>query len=228
MIHYIMRQWNSKKGSIFLIILGFFIGSLVLSIGTSITVENYKYIYDQTSGNPEEQVDIIMKGEKGLPKSEFTKLLLTFVKYGEVQLLNMSKVRLDDYSQEYYFVPILFQEQPKWHIPLIKGRYFEKEDTVTKEKKVIVGKKIAERNGIKEKDSIKINKEQYTVIGICGRDIRETQWDEVIYVYYDEFFENNEFYLASEGELTSILKEGKQQFMENKDIILAKAENSGI
>ena len=50
MLLYVIKQWKEKKITVMLLILGFLVGNLVLSVGTSVAVENVKMLEDQTSG----------------------------------------------------------------------------------------------------------------------------------------------------------------------------------
>ncbi len=45
------KTMERKKITVMLLILGFLVGNLVLSVGTSVAVENVKMLEDQTSGN---------------------------------------------------------------------------------------------------------------------------------------------------------------------------------
>ena len=58
MLLYVIKQWKEKKITVMLLILGFLVGNLVLSVGTSVAVENVKMLEDQTSGNPDQQLEI--------------------------------------------------------------------------------------------------------------------------------------------------------------------------
>ena len=42
MLLYVIKQWKEKKITVMLLILGFLVGNLVLSVGTSVAVENVK------------------------------------------------------------------------------------------------------------------------------------------------------------------------------------------
>ncbi len=58
MKEYIINQWKNKKITVFLIMLVFFVGNLVLSVGISMSVEAIKQAYDKNSGVPKKQLEI--------------------------------------------------------------------------------------------------------------------------------------------------------------------------
>ena len=56
MTTYIINQWKKKKITVALIIFGFVVANIFMSVGTSVSVNSYNYIQDINSGNPKEQL----------------------------------------------------------------------------------------------------------------------------------------------------------------------------
>lgn len=227
MIEYIINQWRNKKSTIFLIMLGFFIGNLVLSLGISMSVENIKQTYDKNSGVPEKQLELTTSCIERRNIEGTIKFYKDISKYGEVQILSLEKIILDKYNKEYQVIPVCFQKNEGWHIPIIKGRYFKTEEIWDSEKQIIIGKEIAKENKIKLGDTLWVNGQSYIVIGISGRENRTTQWDNVVYVSWNDFLESNRTYIDT-NTLFSVLKSGKDAFIENFSKEEAKAFKLGM
>ncbi|MEN8905113.1 MAG: ABC transporter permease [Clostridiales bacterium] len=74
--------------------------------------------------------------------------------------------------------------KPNWHIPIIKGRYFNKNDIDKEISSVIIGKEIEKELNLTTGDKINLNGHYYNIIGISGRKYSNTQWDDLIYILY--------------------------------------------
>lgn len=212
MKQYIIKQWKNKKITVFLMILGFLIGNIVLSIGTSISVETMKQTSDSNSGNPDKQLEIQVDMKENSEVGTLSSLFEKMANFGEIQVLSLDKVELNKYKNHYQIIPVNFQKSETWHVPIIEGRYFSKEDMGDKEKQVIIGRGVAEENRIETDDSLEINNMECRVIGICGRSNRGTQWDSVIYIPQNDFMGENPEYF-SESNFSLVLKSGKAHFI---------------
>lgn len=230
MYQFIFRQWKNRKVTLLLIIIGFFIGSLVMSLGTSASIESLEYINDQKAGNPEQQLDVFLSREGDWNQKDVEDTVERLSEFGEVQLLSMGNRKLDQYNGSYPIVPVLFHREPDWHIPLIEGKYFSKED-MRDNKSIIIGKSIADKHNINLGDRVVIEGEKFLVIGIGVRSSRETSWEHAIYmpwkayqgIYEDCFLEENDPHGVSIH-----LESGKDQFMQNSNMLIETANQKGI
>ncbi|MGE6260696.1 ABC transporter permease [Heyndrickxia sporothermodurans] len=230
MYQFIFRQWKNRKVTLLLIIMGFFIGSLVMSLGTSASIESLEYINDQKAGNPEQQLDVFLSREGDWNQKDVEDTVERLSEFGEVQLLSMGNRKLDQYNGSYPIVPVLFHREPDWHIPLIEGKYFSKED-MRDNKSIIIGKSIADKHNINLGDRVVIGGKKFLVIGIGGRSSRETSWEHAIYmpwkayqgIYEDCFLEENDLHSVSIH-----LESGKDQFMQNSNKLMETANQKGI
>lgn len=211
MQQYILAQWKEHKATIVLIITGFFVANIILSIGVTLSQRQFEYYQDGMLGNPEDQV-IIDFTEKDNVKlwNHFTNLK----QIGEIQILNIDAVPVKSKEKEVNIhpVPVWFEKQEDWHIPIIDGRYLSVKDIEEVDQTVVLGKGAAEELGVKEDEKIRIGKEEYTVVGITGRTYRETQWDDVMYLPCEHFFRENPEYLPED--VAILLKSGKEKFIQ--------------
>ena len=216
MLLYVIKQWKEKKITVMLLILGFLVGNLVLSVGTSVAVENVKMLEDQTSGNPDQQLEISVNQEEGaaLKKEDWLAYCDKLTEYGEVQLLSLEPVSTSGKEQTCTIVPVNFKQEESWHVPLLQGRYFHESEIQDTKGQIILGKNIAEKNQVETGSDFRIGDHTYEVIGICGRENRPTQWDDVAYMpwkdYWDTAGKNTEI-----NEMNLILKNGKSRFLED-------------
>ncbi len=231
MYKFILTQWKNRKATVALIITGFFVGCLVMSIGISACVESFEYIGDRKCGDPKQQLEIFLSADESWGQNEVEKIIETVGQYGEVQLLSMDSKKLDDYDEYYPCVPVLFEQEPGWHIPLVKGRYFTKTDMNGSNRVMIIGKNIAENNGINLGDMVSIEGEQFEVVGICGRSTRETSWEYAIYMPWQEYIQiyKNCFQERETSNTISIhLESGKSDYLNNSDTFVTQANQNGI
>lgn len=231
MYQFIFRQWKNRKVTILLIIIGFFIGSLVMSLGISASMESLEYINDKKGGNPEQQLDVFLSRDGDWNQKDVEDTVERLSEFGEVQLLSMGNRKLDQYNDSFPIVPVLFHQEPDWHIPLIEGKYFSKED-MRENQSIIIGKSIADKHNINLGDRVVIEGKKFLVIGIGGRSSRETSWEHAIYMPWKEYLGIYEDCFLEENDLHSgvsiHLESGKDQFMQNSNMLIETANQKGI
>lgn len=187
MLKYIFKQWQRKPLGVVLIIVGYIIGILVLSIGLSSIEMTKNDLGDMYSGNPDDYSIVRVNTLKNtnIDSDKIISFFNDLSATAEVQILNFNKVKVakQNVNYDYPLVPIIFNKPSQWHIPIIQGRYFYKDEASLSSHKIIIGKEIAAKLSIVAgKDKVTINNEVYDVIGISGREYKETQWDNYIYM----------------------------------------------
>lgn len=188
MYKYIFKQWQKRKVTFFLIVFGFFIGSIVVSIGISNCCEVFQQIQDRRMGSPDKQLLCDIVSEDTVNLDGISKMMNGFSEYGEVQILNINDSVFDNDSKKYAVVPVKLKNKLVWHIPIIEGNYFDVKSIKSGRKEVIIGKSIAKAKNIACGDVISITGDSYKVIGISGRENRETSWEHAVYVLYDQYY----------------------------------------
>lgn len=227
---FIFRQWKNRKVTIALIIVGFFIGGLVMSLGTSASIESIEYINDQKGGNPDQQLDIFLTQNGEWHQKDVEETVERLSEFGEVQLLSMKNRKLDLYNDEFPVVPVLFHQDPEWHIPLVDGRYFSKED-MDGNKTIIIGKSIGEKYGINLGDKVVIENKEFHVIGLGGRSTRETSWEHAMYMSWKDYIDTYRNCFIEGDNLHGIsirLKDGKDQFIKKSKSLIEISNSKGI
>lgn len=183
-----LQNYKKNLFSVILLIIGYFIGILSLSIGTSVIKDVREYSLDSTSGNVKNSVisRINTNNISDLSYNNISKVLTFMSKDVEVQLLNFGNIPINN-NENYtvQLVPIINSKKSDWHIPIIKGKYFSNFETSSNKKVVIIGKEVEKEifpKGITKDSIITIYGEEYKVIGVSGRNTRKTQWDRILYI----------------------------------------------
>lgn len=211
MKRYVLTQWKAHKATVALIIFGFFIADLILSVGVTVSRRQFEYYHDGMIGNPDEQLVINFRMADG----EKTRSVLETVSgFGEVQVLNADAVPVENGDAEQMIspVPVWFEREEDWHIPIIKGRYLSAGDMDGRERVAVLGKEAATELHADTGQMIRVRGEEYLVIGIAGRTYRETQWDDVMYVPCGVFYEGDGAPFSND--VSVLLKSGRERFAE--------------
>ncbi len=227
MKEYVINQWKSKKLTVALIMLGFFIGNLVLSVGISMSVETMKQTYDENSGVPESQLEIELRCEDSVRAESVLDLCERIGKIGELQIVSFQTVELNEYGKSYQVVPVIFEKEEEWHIPMIAGEYFTVQQIQDEARWMIAGQSIAKEHGIEVGDVIQLNGQEYHVAGICGRENRGTKWDDIIYAPMGDVAETCKEYFE-ENWIGAVLKSGKDVMISKFGELEREAKEHGI
>lgn len=231
MYKYICRQWKNRKITVLFIIIGFMVGSLVISLGISACRESFAYADDRMRGNPERQLDIFLSNNNMWEQKDVEELIEALGSYGEVQLMSMDSRQLESFGESSPVVPVLFHRKPHWHVPLLEGRYFSVDEMEHSEKVIVLGKQLAERYQVGLEDMVDIGGAGFRVIGICGRQARETSWEYAVYMPWAEYLELYPgcFEDWEEGTaLTVHLEDGKKELLEQIERYIDGAAEEGI
>lgn len=187
MLKNIISKCKTSLLGILLLMSGYIIGVLVLSIGISIVSEANENHLDSFSGNPQDNLAINLITQKA---SVFSyKNILSAVnmctKDVELQILNIKGTYINGIQCD-AIVPVIYAKKPEWQIPLIKGRHFTPKEAMSTNRIAVIGKNIAKSLFVDSKLNsdciISINNQSFKVIGIIGRTQRNTQWDSAVYI----------------------------------------------
>lgn len=228
MFIYIVKQWKTKKIVICLMMLGFLVGNLFLSVGTSMAVENYKIITDNNSGKLENQLELEFHGENKVTAEAIENIMESIGEFGEIQLISMPEIMTNRKSL-CEVVLVNGKNIKGWHIPVIEGKYLR-----NSKKEVVIGKNIAKRFKKEAGDEITLGNKTFSIIGILGRENRDTIWDSVIYMDYKDYFECSDYESTVEntrGKVMTfwgLLKSGKKDFMNKFNDISELCSNNGL
>lgn len=214
MYKYILNQWKKRKMIVLLIILGFMCGSFVMSLGISASTEAWEYSEDKKMGNPDDQCDIAVSIKSGGDETDINRLMKELASAGEVQWLSSPTRRIDSLNDSAVIVPILFEREPDWNIPIAEGEYFKADNMKNRLSQIIIGRDIAKKHQVGLGDIIKIEGKEYSILAICGRQNRETSWDSCMYMPWDDYIELYPKFISPKDNLSLHLSGGKERAKE--------------
>lgn len=231
MCKFICRQWKNRKVTVLFIIIGFMVGSFVMSLGISVCKDSFEYMDDQMRGDPKQQLDIYLSSGNVWNQEDAEKVIENLSCYGEVQILSMGSHKPENFDESCPVVPVFFHQEPDWHVPLLEGRYFSVDEMDDSEKTIVLGKQLAMKYHISLEDMVNIGGENFRVIGICGRPARETSWEYAIYMPWLDYlkvYPNCFGDLDEEDSITIHLEKGKDKLLENMDQYINEAAEKNI
>lgn len=186
MIKQMCFYWRSHPLGFILLFIGYFIGILLMSAGASFIHQSYNYAMDSNSGNPEHnQIISLISPQNSIHYEDLKKIVLASDKESVFNFyFQNSKIDIG-VGKMANLTGVFYKNKPEWEPPLLSGRYLAPSEATSSMKKAVLGKDLANKlfpNGIKTDSTILINKESYNVIGVIGRKMTPTQWDNLIYV----------------------------------------------
>lgn len=184
----IIRQWKKHFWGTTLLLVGYLIGILFLSLGVSIAQESRENALISTSGDPNNSyvISVDTFEDSVLTFDNITPILDKISTNVEVQVLNLDNIKLkENLDVKPSLVPLIYHQKPEWLPPILYGRYFTSDETLGDNHIAIIGKELYNRlcsNGLTKNSSITIDDTIYNVIGVIGKENRLTQFDYTIYV----------------------------------------------
>ncbi|MGE5627068.1 MAG: ABC transporter permease [Solirubrobacterales bacterium] len=191
MIIGILKQYKRNLLAVILLVIGYTLGIITLSVGISGINDTRNYLLDQTSGNPENiySVTAISGEDSSFSFDNVNRIVSGISNDLEIQVGNFGKVNINgNYNNDALLVAIINQKKSDWHVPITNGKYFSVAQCKGNEKVAIIGKELEKKlfpSGMDKNSTIDIYGEKYNVIGIVGRENRETQWDYVVYIPFN-------------------------------------------
>lgn len=221
MFRYILEKWKARKNILFVMIIGFSVSSLFLSVGISVSIDNYNRLQDITSGNPDDQalVEVFLQ-DQHFESADY--VIEKLSKYGEVQIVSLLPIAISGISVQ----PVLVENpgMANWHIPIIKGDYLSGAP-----QEIVIGCELAKAFRLSPGDHFEINGQSFSVVGIAGRSKRPTQWDNCLYLGWENYsMLFNEEELQNRRRLGILLKSGKEIFIRDFKEIEKECDLAGI
>lgn len=172
---YLLNKIKKNFYGYALIVIGYIVSIIVISLCISLTKNAIKLSIDNNCGKAEHQEILQLKSENEINYNKLTKLLEG----------NLSSVRveIDDiedhfnlnntYPTQVFIIPFAYNKKPEWMPNQLKGRFFSARESVSNDKIAVIGNRLAEQyfpEGVTENSYIKLDGEDYKVIGIIGRE----------------------------------------------------------
>lgn len=201
MLKTMLVHWNAHRLGFSLLLFGYLIAILVMSIGVSWVQDARHEIIGLSEGYPDIHVlEISMIELNERPHEQIINTIAVLEEPPELHI-QYFYLGVEDYEGA-SVLSVFAEERPDWLPPLLKGRHLTQDETVGSERLAVIGKNVAKRlfpEGINENAFIdisdrsfsqesgevtydKISVMRYQVIGTIGHDQRTTIWDDNIYI----------------------------------------------
>ena len=212
----LVNQIKSHPVPIILFIISFISMATLISVWTSNVATLKDLALQKTEGSPKNTLSVNASFGENI---SFEKFIEIFESISENTNITFENVYLDlDNNTEEKKTIVLeyFKKSPQWRYPLISGRDYNEKEVINGDKKVLVGKKIAQamynENGI---DKINIQSSIYEVVGVVGRKNKETPWDDEIFMSLKSAPETAKIQFSGVKPFTFLIKNSNGQPIED-------------
>ena len=190
MVKNLFKQIRAHPISSTVILLGYFVSLLIISMGISVIKQTSQKIIDISDGIPNHELYVDFMFSKEIDISAF----LNKVKDGKSELdihfLGINAIINNEAG--YSMTGEIFTKTPEWVPPTIEGSYFTSEMVNSNKRIALIGKNFLKSAIDKDEDRyIDINGIEYKVIGVPGRKNATSLWDNDVIVPFNSLPENS-------------------------------------
>lgn len=185
MIKKVFQHWKNNRRELTIIILGYVITILVISMFIG-DIQNRLTTYSQQNfGNEDKRTAIHLHSDRD---KTFGYDVVNLIKYlgksGAIDILNVGKETLFNESKKAQgdVTPVYYESEPDWQPMLYKGRNLTPSECTNNSKSIVIGINIANALSVNVNDKVKFYNTEYKVIGIFGRKNLSTNFDDTIYI----------------------------------------------
>jgi|GEM_PF-1485074 len=190
MLKNLFKQIQTHPISSAVILLGYFVSLLIISMGISVINQTRQQIIDISDGIPNHELYVDFMFSKDIDVSAF----LNKVKEGKSELdihfLGINAIVNNEAGFD--IIGEIFTKTPEWVPPTVEGYYFTREMVNSSEKIALIGKNFL-KSAIKKGEDryIDINGIEYKVIGVLGRKNATSLWDNDVIVPFNSLSESS-------------------------------------
>ncbi|WP_206046613.1 ABC transporter permease [Inconstantimicrobium porci] len=181
-IRLFIKQIKAHPVTVMFFIIGFFISTLIISIGLSNIINVRNSIIEKNNGIYKDSLNINVSLSKGIKFDDFIDSFNNISNKSKVRINNISTY-VNNKSTQYEIVAEYSKSDEISNFPIMKGRYYNSREILNKEKVAVIGKQLEsssyKNNGIQK---IKLGNEEYKVIGVIGHNLKSSAWDKTIFI----------------------------------------------
>lgn len=184
MLNSLLRQIKKHPIGISILILGYIVSILIMSISTSNIVQIKQINLLKSREISQNCLNVNANINKSLSFNQYIDIYKDIDKESHIRFCNISAY-IDGVKNniEYSLVCELFDEVSDWKYPFLEGDYYTHDDIVNCSKVVVIGKDLRQyTNNIDGQVYITINGERYFVKGIIGEKDDVSPWDQNIFM----------------------------------------------
>jgi putative ABC transport system permease protein len=176
-----------------IIIIGFFVGILAISIGISIVLDSSEYSRELNFGNYKFSKGLQVQassykvfGENKMLDFIDTKSKDSLIIYGS----GMFKINDKQVTSDATVIMPVAYKNIRWLPNIIYGRHLTDEETLSNKNLAVIGIDVFNELGLKtldENSKINLSGKEYSIIGVMGRKSRYLQFNKNIFIPYKSF-----------------------------------------
>lgn len=233
MIKLIAKQFSRHPIGCPFLMLGYIISLLIISIGTTSIAHMRQLALERTEGMPKNALTISASIDKNINFNQYIQLFLDIKKDSNIIFLGMRSYIDQSKKDEIYNVTCeFFTRDPDWTYPILKGRYYTPNEIQLGMKVVLIGKELDKYTvNVDNKKIIKISGEDYEVVGLIGRNRKETPWDTRIFMPITSIPESSKRDLLGSRSINCIIHNSNTSTMEDYNLIknnILKIDNKAV
>ena len=194
-------------GSVFLI-LGYSICILAFSLGISYEKHTKEMEVDINNGYKEFNINKLFKFSDAIAFDKLNGIIDKASETSEIQLKD-TQIPLNS-NENFELNAISYTISPDWIIPILEGRYINKDEIKNGEKIAVIGSNINKYAYEKSKEKyIDIGKESFKVIGIAGRKHSSGSYENSVYIPFKAIPQVLKKQISEELQLNIYIKKNK-------------------
>lgn len=235
-----IKQIKAHPVTVVFFIIGYFISTLILSIGLSNIINMRNLIIEKNNGIYKNSLNVYISSSKGISFEDFTSTFKDISDKSKIRF-NTTTTYINNSNTEYGIIAEYFKSNDNSNFPILKGRYYTTDEVKNNEKVVVIGKQLKQFTyESNNKQKIKLGSDEYVVIGIAGYENQESTWDKTIFMPITALPENSKlnyfrlksstFLLISEDNKEAsdiqVLSDDMKKFDSETNIQVQRAEES--
>lgn len=179
----IFNQMKAHPVPVTFFIVAFIASSVLISIWTSNIMSIKSLALQKTEGIPENTLSLSVIYKESIDFKEFRDMFDIISNESNITF-QKDYIKIDNNTKDDVAIILeYFKKTPIWRYPIIEGRDFVVNEVIDGEKKVLVGKKLLNKIYTEDKvDKIEIKGEEYIVVGVVGKEGKDSPWDNDIYI----------------------------------------------
>lgn len=216
-----IKQIKAHPVTVIFFMVGYFISTLILSIGFSNIVYMRNSIIERNNGIYKDSLNIYISSSKNINFDNIIDTFKDISKKSKIRITNLSSY-IGNGNEELHIIAEYFKsDNGNFNFPIIKGRHYTAEEILKGEKVVLLGNDLEQHTfNDGDKQKIKIGLSEYTVIGFIGNKNKKSIWDKTVFMPITSIPENSKLnYFKSMTSSLLLISESQKEASDLQSLI---------
>ncbi|WP_040214597.1 ABC transporter permease [Clostridium polynesiense] len=216
-----IKQIKAHPVTVIFFMVGYFISTLILSIGFSNIVYMRNSIIERNNGIYKDSLNIYISSSKSINFDNIIDTFKDISKKSKIRITNLSSY-IGNGNEELHIIAEYFKsDNGNFNFPIIKGRHYTAEEILKGEKVVLLGNDLEQHTfNDGDKQKIKIGLSEYTVIGFIGNKNKKSIWDKTVFMPITSIPENSKLnYFKSMTSSLLLISESQKEASDLQSLI---------